>query len=167
MAKKLLRAYHVCKELERRLVVVSRHEVASLGYGQIIKVLPGSPVASYDLFILAWLVNVVNLARLTPEIFTAFEIEASHPVFLSLRAVLSVELASIHKEWQFHSDQLLNIPRVVEQLIRLKSCTNSARAHLKDRDLGAVSHMNLVVDLLNSFRSSEVVYDLVFNCIPV
>jgi len=141
--------------------------VAGLGNSQILKVLPGSPVASHNLFFLAWLVNVVYLAGLTPEIFAAFETEASHPVFLSLRSVLSVKLASIHKEWQLHSKQLFKIPGVVEQLVRLKSCANSAGAHLKDRDLGAVSHMNLVVDLLNSFRSSEVVNDLVFNSIPV
>ncbi len=153
--------------MKRRLVVVSGYKVASLGYSQILKVLSGSPVASHNFFFLAWLVNVIYLTRLTPEIFAAFETEASHPVFLSLRSVLSVELASIHKEWQLHSEQLLYIPRVVEQLIRLKSCTNSARAHLKDWDLGAVSNVNLVVDLLNSFRTSEVVNDLVFNCIPV
>jgi len=153
--------------LKRRLVVVSGNKVASLGYSQILKVLSGSPVASHNLFVLAWLVNVVYLARLTPEIFAAFETEASHPVFLSLRSVLSVELASIHKEWQLHSEQLFKIPGVVEQLVRLESCANSTRAHLKDWDLGAVGHMNLVVYLFNSGRSSEVVNHLVFNCIPI
>jgi hypothetical protein len=90
--------------LERRLIVVCWNEVASLGYGQILKVLSGSPVAAYNLFLLAWLVNVEHLARLTPEIRAAFKTEATHPVFLSLRAVLSVELTSINKEWQLETE---------------------------------------------------------------
>lgn len=95
MANEFPRRYEISEELIARLIVVSRHEVTGLGHCQICEVWGLSPVAADDLLGLARLINVVNLARLTPKLLFAFKIEASEPVLLCLGTVLGIKLTSV------------------------------------------------------------------------
>ena len=85
--------------------------MASLGYSEIFKVVACSPVTSHNQICLSVgkVLDPVDLAGLGPEFGTAVKGKSSQPVFLSLRAILCVKLASIDKDRALCSNEFLNI----------------------------------------------------------
>ncbi len=123
--------------------------MASFRDTNVAKVRGFTPVTSDNLFSLARLINPVDLAGLVPELFTTVERHASKPKLLSLGTILRIELTSINQEGALSVDQLLYIPRIVEQLVVRESFTNTATAHFEHGAFGAVSNMDQIIDLVN------------------
>ena len=85
--------------------------MAGLGYSEILKVGACSPVTSHNQICLSVgiVLDPVDLARLGPEFGTAVKGKSSQPVFLSLGAILCVELTSIDQDRALSFNELLNI----------------------------------------------------------
>ena len=85
--------------------------MAGLGYSEIFEVGACSPVSTHDQICISVgeVLDPVDLAGLGPEVGTAVKGKSSQPVFLSLGAILCIELASIDQNRALCCNELLNI----------------------------------------------------------
>jgi len=85
--------------------------VASLGHGEVLKVVARSPVAANDELVagVGEVLDPVDLARHIPEVFTSLERQLAKPELLRLGTVLGVKLARVDEDWAFRRDELLDV----------------------------------------------------------
>jgi len=115
----------------------------------------------------SWVVKIIDLTRLTPEIFGTLKFHFSKPILLCLWTVLRIELTRIDQEVCLHLDQFLNIPLVVKQLITREGYSNCWTAHLKNWHFGTVWNMNHIIDSINLTTYGEIVDSRLLNRIPI
>jgi hypothetical protein len=142
--------------------------VACLGNGHEGKVLTFVPVAADRLTTRdSWIVYIVCLPWLCPEISAARDYQTFHPSLLSLRPIFRIELPSIHNDGNLSIQQTLIVVAIVDEVIRSECVRNSLALHLKYWGLGTVCYMDHSVNLSDLIRNCEVVnYHLLFR-VPV
>ena len=114
-----------------------------------------------------WILNVINLSGLGPEVFLAVKVHTAQPFFLSLRSILHVKLTSIDHDWVLGIYQICDDHREIIHVVASKGSTNITRFHCKNRDLSALVNMDGLIDVFYFCRDGEVISDYLLDRVPV
>lgn len=113
--------------------------------------------------------NPVNVLTWSPKVIITIKLDLSEPWLDRFRTILGIELTSVDQNFTLGLDKLTYEMRVVDHLVTIECLTDSARAHLKYRCLGAITHTDGIIDGLECrfILIAEIVDYRVFMLVPI